>query len=88
MPQPRFRSRTFRRIKTRLPSGKVVTHHEKRKPDHAKCAVCKKVLKGTPRAFDLDKQKMGISKKRPERAFGGYLCSGCSRKQIKQETRV
>jgi large subunit ribosomal protein L34e len=88
MPQPRFRSRTFRRIKTRLPSGKVVTHHEKRKPELPKCAVCKKALKGMPRAFDSKKQKMGISKKRPERPFGGNLCSDCSRKQIKQEARV
>jgi large subunit ribosomal protein L34e len=41
-----------------------------------------------PRAFDFEKMKMGISKKRPERPFGGYLCSECSRKQIKQEARV
>ncbi len=88
MPAPRFRSRTFRRIHTRLPSGKITTRHVKRKPELPKCAICKKELKGTPRAFDLQKQKMGISKKRPERAFGGYLCSSCSRKQIKQEARV
>jgi len=88
MPAPRFRSRTYRRIDKRLPSGKVTTHHEKRKPAAPKCAVCKKELKGMPRVFDLQKQKMGISKKRPERAYGGYLCSSCSRKQIKQETRV
>jgi large subunit ribosomal protein L34e len=88
MPQPRFRSRTFRRLNIRLPGGKVVTHHERRKPELPKCAVCKKELKGIPKAFDSNKQKMGISKKRPERPFGGYLCSGCSRKQIKQETRV
>jgi large subunit ribosomal protein L34e len=88
MPQPRFRSRTYRRIKTKLPSGKVVTHHEKKKPGLPRCAICKKELKGMPKAFDSKKKKMGISRKRPERAYGGYLCSDCSRKQIKQETRV
>jgi large subunit ribosomal protein L34e len=88
MPEPRFKSRTYRRIKTRLPGSTVTIHYVKRKPQLPKCAVCKKELKGTPRAFDFDKKKMGISKKRPERPFGGYMCSSCSRKQIKQEARV
>lgn len=88
MPQPRFRSRTFRRVKSKLPGGKTVTHHERRKPDAAICAVCKKELKGTPREMPAKMKSLGISKKRPERPYGGYMCSKCSRELIKKETRV
>ncbi len=88
MPQPRFRSRTYRRISKKLPGGKNILHHEKRMPDLPKCAVCKKELKGMPKLRAYKLQKTGISKKRPERAFGGYLCSGCARQQIKKESRV
>jgi large subunit ribosomal protein L34e len=88
MPQPRFRSRSFRRIKKKLPGGKTVTRYEKRNPKIAKCANCKKELKGIPRERPYKMQKLGISKKRPERPYGGYLCSKCSRELIKKEARV
>jgi large subunit ribosomal protein L34e len=88
MTEPRFRSRTHRRVTKKLPSGKTVIHHERRKPEIPKCAVCKKELKGIPAALDYVKRTMGISKKRPERAYGGYLCSSCSRKKIKEEARA
>lgn len=88
MPAPRFRSRSFRRVKKRLPGGKLVTHYEKRTPKVAKCAQCGNALKGIPRERPYKMQKLGISKKRPERPFGGYLCSNCSRDLIKREARV
>ena len=88
MVAPRFRSRTFRRKKVRLPSGIVALHHVKRNPPLHKCAVCKKELKGIPRLRPYKMQKLGISKKSVERAYGGNLCSGCSRQKIKEESRV
>jgi len=86
MPAPRFRSRTFKRVKTRLPGGDLVLHYEKRKPKAIKCS-CGKELKGIPRERPYKMQKLGISKKRTERPYGGNLCSECSRKLIKQKAR-
>ena len=87
MPQPRFRSRTFRRIDKKLPGGKTVVHYEKRAPGQHVCAVCKIELKGTPKLRTSKMQKLGISKKRPQRPYGGYLCSKCAREKIKADLR-
>jgi large subunit ribosomal protein L34e len=87
MPAPRFRSRTFRRVKKKLPGGKNVIHYEKRKTSLPHCAVCKAELKGIPELTPQKMKKLGVSKKRPQRVYGGYLCSKCSRQAIKQEAR-
>ncbi len=86
MPEPRFRSRSLRRVKKKLPGGKTITRYEKRKPKVAKCARCKKELKGVARERPYKMQKLG-SKKKVERPYGGYLCSKCSRLLIKKEAR-
>ena len=88
MPEPRFRSRSFRRVKKRLPGGDTVLRHEKRKPKVARCSNCGTELKGTPRERPHKMQKLGITKKRPQRPYGGNLCSKCSRAKIKNEARV
>lgn len=87
MPAPRFRSRTYKRVQKKLPGGSVTTQRVKRKPAVQKCAACKTELKGIPRQMPSKMQKGGVSKKRPERAFGGYYCASCARKQIKKEAR-
>ena len=88
MPEPRFRSRSLRRVKKKLPGGKTVTHYKKRKPKVAKCANCKTELKGMTRERPYKMQKLNRSKKKVERPFGGNLCSKCSRLLIKKEIRV
>jgi large subunit ribosomal protein L34e len=88
MPEPRYRSRTYRRVKKKLPGGKTVTHYEKRKPSVAKCSKCGALLKGIPRERPHRMQKLGISKKRPQRPYGGYLCTKCSRELIKNKARL
>jgi len=78
----KYKSRKRFRMKyVKTPGGKTVIHFEKRKPSHAKCALCKKELKGVPR----DVRGLPKTKKRPERPFGGYLCSKCMRKVLKEE---
>jgi large subunit ribosomal protein L34e len=88
MPEPRYRSRTYRRIRTKLPGGENVLHYKKRTPKAAKCSKCGADLKGIPRLRDYKMMKLGKSKKRVERPFGGNLCSKCSRSLIKEETRI
>ncbi|MFH2020802.1 MAG: 50S ribosomal protein L34e [archaeon] len=87
MPAPRFRSRTFKRIRTTLPSGTSVIHYRKPKPVHAKCGKCGTELKGIARELPGKMKNLPVSKKRTERPYGGNLCSACSRSLIKAEAR-
>lgn len=87
MPAGRFKSRTFRRVKSKLPGGRVTTHYKKRRPARAKCAVCGSLLMAVPNLRPFRMKKLQVSKKRPERPFGGNLCSACTRSYIRAEAR-
>lgn len=82
----KYKSRTFRRVFTKIPT-KTVIHYKRRKPSKPVCSNCGVVLKGIPRALPTKLQNMPKTKKRPSRAFGGVLCSKCSREKIKLEAR-
>ena len=88
MTLPRHRSRSLRRVKVRTPGGKTVTHYRKRTPKAAKCGNCSDVLKGVPRGRPSKLKNMPKTAKRPERPYGGVLCSSCMRKQVKAEARL
>lgn len=81
------RSRGRRRVKVKVPSGKVGIRYERRKPKAAKCAKCGKPLHGVPRLIPSKLRKLAKTKKRPERPYGGYLCSKCMREVIKEKIR-
>ncbi len=87
MPRGMYKSRTFRRVKTRLPGGSTVTRFLQRKPKQAHCARCGVELHGVPRALPSKMSTMAKTYKRPERAFGGVLCGRCLRDIIKLEAR-
>lgn len=83
----RFKSHTFRRVVRKTPGKRIVTHYVKRKPQKAHCATCGDVLKGVPQAIPSKMQNMPKTQKRPERPFGGVLCSKCLRLKLKNEAR-
>lgn len=85
MVRPRLRSKSLKRKKVRTPGNRLVTRYEKRKPKVAKCAVCGKPLHGVPRLRASELRKLSKSKRRPERPFGGNLCSECMRKLMKEK---
>ncbi len=87
MPAPRFRSRTFRRIHKRVPGGQTKLVYERRKPKKAHCASCGKVLHGIPRELPYKMKNLAKTKKRPQRFYGGVLCSYCTKELIKQKIR-
>ncbi|MBI4453269.1 50S ribosomal protein L34e [Candidatus Woesearchaeota archaeon] len=87
MPAPRYRSRSLRRVFVRTPSGKSVLHYRKRKPSKAQCGNCGALLKGVPRERPFKMQNMPKTHKRPERPYGGVLCSKCTRIKIKAMAR-
>jgi large subunit ribosomal protein L34e len=82
----KYKSRTFRRVFTKI-ATKTVIHYKRRRPSKAVCSSCGTVLKGVPNALPYQIKKMNKTEKRPSRAYGGVLCSKCAREKIKQEAR-
>jgi len=87
MPKPGHRSRSLRRVFVRTPGGETRIQYRKRKPAKAKCNSCGAVLKGVIRERPHVMKKTAKSKKRPERPYGGALCSRCMRAKIKANAR-
>lgn len=87
MTKPMYKSRSWKRKKVRTPDNKLVTHYRKKKPSIARCARCKKPLHGVPRARVIEIKKLAKTKKKPERPFGGNLCSSCMREVIREKVR-
>ena len=81
------RSRTLRRVHRRTPGSRTVRQFKKRKPSKATCYVCGKVLAGVPRERPYKMQRMPKTMKRPQRPYGGVLCSACARRKIISDTR-
>jgi large subunit ribosomal protein L34e len=88
MVEGKKRSRTFRRVFKKTPGGKTKKFYLKRKPGKAQCADCGAYLKGVPRERPYKMQNMPKTKKRPERPYGGKLCSICTRKKIIGQVRA
>ncbi len=82
--QPRFRSRSFKRIKKTTPSGKRVIHFRRKKVGIAHCASCKVKLAGVASYRANKMKKLSKTQKRPERPYAGVLCSKCMRLKIKE----
>jgi len=87
MPEPHKRSRSLRRVKVKASGGRTVLHYKKRKPGKAKCGSCGSLLKGVPRERPIKMIKLSKTKKRPERPYGGNLCSKCTRLLIVERSR-
>ena len=87
MTAPRLRSRSLRRVYKKLPGGRLTIHYERRKPGKAKCANCGVPLLGVPRKRVVEIKKLAKTERRPERPFGGNLCSRCLREKIVEIVR-
>ena len=86
MPRPNKRSRTLRRIFRKTPSGTKLVYG-KRKPNKAICAGCGSILQGVLNERPYKMRTVAKSKKRPERPYGGNLCSNCMREKIRENIR-
>ena len=82
-----YKSRTFRRVFVKTPGSKVTLHYKRRKPSKAICAGCKKQLAGVPNKLPSKMKNLPKTAKRPERPYGGVLCSACMRKLLQQKAR-
>jgi len=82
MVQGKHKSRTMRRIFTKTPGGKVVSHFKLRKPGFARCQATGVKLQGVARARPSDLKKITRSSRTPNRPYGGVLCSKAARAKI------
>lgn len=87
MPAGKHKSGRFRKIFVRTPGSKTVVHYRKRKPSKARCGKCKKVLAGMPNLSHSKLKNLPKSCKRPERPYGGVLCSACTRALLREKVR-
>jgi len=83
-----IKSRTYRRVLRKTPGGRVSLHLKKRKPKKAHCGKCGIDLKGVPRERPYKMKHMPKTMKRPERPYGGVLCSKCSRRLFIEKARL
>ena len=87
MPSGKHRSRTLRRVFVKTPGGNNNLHYRKRKPSQASCAGCGVGLQAVPRELPSKMTNIPKTSKRPQRPYGGVLCSTCSRMLIKERVR-
>ena len=80
--------RFSKRRQRKSPSGKSIVKFKEKKPAHAKCGVCGGKLNAVPNKTKSQMRKLSKTQKRPERVFGGVLCHACTRRIIKEKTRV
>ncbi|MEM5766492.1 MAG: 50S ribosomal protein L34e [Candidatus Aenigmatarchaeota archaeon] len=75
------------KVKVKLPSGKIVIKKKWKKASLAKCAFCGRLLQGIPKLRQQEMRKLKKSKRRPERPYGGNLCSECMREVFREKVR-
>lgn len=86
MKKPR-QSRKVRRVYIKTPGGKTELAYKRHRPSKAKCASCGAILAGVPNQVPSKVKKLPKSSRRPERPYGGHLCSKCIRAKLKQKVR-
>ena len=87
MVEGKKRSRSFRRVYVRTPGGKNVIHYKARKPSRPHCASCGTAIHGVKAMLSRAMHSVPKTEKRPERPYGGHLCSACMRRTIIEQTR-
>ncbi len=86
MPAPHNRKITVRNRNS--PKGKPVIKHKAEKQAKAVCSLCGKLLGGMPNRSHAQMAKLSKTQKRPERKFGGILCTTCVAQVIKDKVRL
>ncbi len=83
MVQGKQKSRSKRRVYTRVPSGNVKKVQKQRKNAPINCSECGKRLPGIPRLIASKFRKLAKTKKRASRPHPN-LCSKCMRNKIRE----
>jgi large subunit ribosomal protein L34e len=78
----------MRKVKTRMPSGKVKIRENLEKPRFPVCAMCRKPMHGMKRENQAGLRKFSKTEKRPSRLYGGYLCANCTKELVRIKARM
>lgn len=84
----KHKTKRFRKVFVKTPSGNNVIHYVKRKVAIPKCAECKQPLKGIPKLIASKFRTLPKSKKKNNRPYGGNLCSKCMRLKLKEKAKA
>tara|TARA_Y100000310_G_C20265001_1_gene615396 strand:+ start:215 stop:463 length:249 start_codon:yes stop_codon:yes gene_type:complete len=76
-----------KKVSKRLPGGKTIVSAISKKPSKAVCGSCGIILHGVIRGTNMKRKNTSKSSKRPERPYGGVLCSKCTRLTFKKRIR-
>jgi len=76
------KSGRFGRVHIKTPGGKTILRFKESTPKIAHCGKCGAPLHGIPRLRPAKFRNLPKSQKRPERPYGGMLCSRCARSTI------
>ena len=87
VPEPKFRSRSFKRRKIRTPGDRTTVHYRRGKVEKASCVVCGKVLHGVPRERGSGLKRGSKSRKTVNRPYGGNLCPACLKEALIERIR-
>lgn len=78
----------MKKDKVKTPSGRILIRKRKERPAAVKCANCKSPLHGMKRLIPNQLKKLSASEKRPNRPYGGYFCSNCTRELFREQVRM
>lgn len=87
MTAPRYRTGTFKKSAKRLPGGRRTVHYKKKRPSKHVCAKCGRVLDAVPRGRPYEIRKLSKNQRKPNRPYGGNLCTNCTKQLFKEEAR-
>ncbi len=87
MVEGKFKSGRFARTHVKVPGGRTVPRFTERTPRQPHCSGCGAPLHGIPRMRRVEAKNAPKTAKRPERPYGGVLCSACMRKRIVEQTK-
>jgi large subunit ribosomal protein L34e len=87
MVQGKFKSGHYRRVQRKVPGGRTVQRYEEGTPKAPHCAGCGQQLHGIPRMSVVAAKNAPKTTKRPQRPYGGVLCSACMRAKLIEQAR-
>lgn len=76
------RSISLKKVRVRVPGSSTVTQYRYVKHSKPSCGICGADLHGVAAGRPSEIRKLSKTERRPERPFGGVLCSNCMRKII------
>ena len=87
MTAPKDRTSSKRKVVVKTPGGTVKIHRRKYRPSKPLCSECGTELLGVARGTPVKVAKLSKTQRRPERPYGGVLCTKCMRKKFVKEAR-